>query len=67
MYNHYHLLWQWYDLKREERRLCLQLHQRGDTWQDLEKRQDKLAEHQAEVEDFEKFNRRALNLRQHEK
>ena len=45
----------------------MKMHELGDTWRDMERKQDDLEEHQARVEEFEKFNRRALNLRQHEK
>ena len=64
---HYHTLWKWYEMKREERRLCCNLNQIGDTWREMERRQDRLAEHQLRLTEFERYHRRALNLRRHEK
>ena len=53
-------------MKRHERRLCLNLNQLGDTWRDMERRQDELADYQLEIEEFETFNREALDLYNYE-
>ena len=66
IHQHYHCLWQWYDLKRQERHMCIRLHVIGETWRDLERKQDELADHQLEIEEFETFNRAELDLRYYE-
>ena len=53
-------------MKRHERHLCSNLNQLGDTWRDMERRQDELADYQLEIEEFETFNREALDLYDYE-
>ena len=65
-YQHYHVLWRWYDMKRHERHLCSTLNQFGDTWRDMERRQDELADYQLEIEEYETFNREALDRYEYE-
>ena len=66
IHQHYHCLWKWYDMKRQERHLCMNLNVIGDTWRDMERRQDELADFQLEIEEFEVFNKEALELRDYE-
>ena len=46
--------------------MCIRLHVIGETWRDLERKQDELADHQLEIEEFETFNRAELDLRYYE-
>ena len=59
---HFHVLWKYYDLKREEFRLVYNLHQRGEGLRLLEIRQDALAAHQRTIREFRRRNDRLLTL-----
>ena len=61
-HQHFHLLWKYYDLKREEYRLTYALHNRGEGIRLLEIRQDQLAAHQKSIKEFRRRNERLLNL-----
>ena len=61
-HRHYHMLWRYYDLKREEYRLVYNLHHRGEGLRHLEVRQDALAAHQRTIREFRRRYERILTL-----